>query len=688
MDIACHTNDPYEDGGLYNFGVVCGFILVAVCIIRFVRSAVRVVDIRAAVRSGNVVEMDSSEAYLFGENAAAQAVIEQQLRKKAEKPPVLMRHASIPVFVPKSSVLFKEGRVSQSVTQKEVEKLRDESNANTVMREGMGMRKGQFTRIVEEEHASVHFMAQGPSGLGGRVKFRVLWGVPLEGIFLWNSVQNPWEDVVIPITREMGSLEGDKGPHTHKAQETEAPSKLRQWFSRVFSRQHGKHVRLENEEDESETDHEKVNEMSSFDGESGPREVGDDDGHVDEESGFLGPQGVRSDAEAVHLDEREVGPHSMEEIPLQEIGRYSTRDDVAAGSSPHIRDKVRMDTKAALLNSWNGLHCRGIPCLAVSPWRTLGRDDAFGLPERDDAPGSSRSENSDGPDRKESIGHCGNGGEGKDEVSSEEDMIEQDEFSDHSKSYRTAQEDIFDAERCVSMDQYYAECHNSNTFWCVVLAEWDMREMHYQAKCASRGQGSPIGPHEERETGQKMDDCDLLSTIVCIGPSGILGQFLAWNGQMYEVMEIYGIEELRRVSSIISDIGSSFTTGVASRGPFVIAKRDTEERVEMEDQMSEKSGKSDHPSLHKSASPASPGSASSSSSRLPPVPHDDVPHDEEDDDASSEGNECLVCLSSEKRVLMYPCRHFCCCLVCSMQLDKCPVCRADVLGYVVFRDLD
>ncbi len=46
--------------------------------------------------------------------------------------------------------------------------------------------------------------------------------------------------------------------------------------------------------------------------------------------------------------------------------------------------------------------------------------------------------------------------------------------------------------------------------------------------------------------------------------------------------------------------------------------------------------------------------------------------------------ECVVCLQAEKNVLLYPCKHLCCCASCALQLiqprrdTKCPVCKTIV----------
>lgn len=44
--------------------------------------------------------------------------------------------------------------------------------------------------------------------------------------------------------------------------------------------------------------------------------------------------------------------------------------------------------------------------------------------------------------------------------------------------------------------------------------------------------------------------------------------------------------------------------------------------------------------------------------------------------------DCVVCLSAPKAVLLLPCRHLCVCDACLVFLDKCPVCRAGFEEYI------
>lgn len=46
-------------------------------------------------------------------------------------------------------------------------------------------------------------------------------------------------------------------------------------------------------------------------------------------------------------------------------------------------------------------------------------------------------------------------------------------------------------------------------------------------------------------------------------------------------------------------------------------------------------------------------------------------------------DECVVCLTESKKVLLLPCRHLCVCGQCLTFIDKCPVCRATFEEYVL-----
>lgn len=47
--------------------------------------------------------------------------------------------------------------------------------------------------------------------------------------------------------------------------------------------------------------------------------------------------------------------------------------------------------------------------------------------------------------------------------------------------------------------------------------------------------------------------------------------------------------------------------------------------------------------------------------------------------------ECVVCLTEQRTVVLLPCRHLCVCLQCLLFVDKCPVCRAFFQEYAVIQ---
>lgn len=49
------------------------------------------------------------------------------------------------------------------------------------------------------------------------------------------------------------------------------------------------------------------------------------------------------------------------------------------------------------------------------------------------------------------------------------------------------------------------------------------------------------------------------------------------------------------------------------------------------------------------------------------------------------GEECVVCLTDPKEILLLPCRHLCVCASCFVFVDKCPVCRALSSEYVAIQ---
>ncbi|KAJ1425161.1 hypothetical protein B484DRAFT_315253, partial [Ochromonadaceae sp. CCMP2298] len=47
--------------------------------------------------------------------------------------------------------------------------------------------------------------------------------------------------------------------------------------------------------------------------------------------------------------------------------------------------------------------------------------------------------------------------------------------------------------------------------------------------------------------------------------------------------------------------------------------------------------------------------------------------------------DCVVCLTERREVLLLPCRHLCVCDSCLVYIDKCPVCRSTFEEYVLIR---
>ena len=112
-----------------------------------------------------------------------------------------------------------------------------------------------------------------------------------------------------------------------------------------------------------------------------------------------------------------------------------------------------------------------------------------------------------------------------------------------------------------------------------------------------------------------------------------------------------------------------------------------------------------------SPSAASPSSAHSHSSRFtvdsqlvihPPshrvwhmndvygIAADDTNTTTNNDTTTTSSNECLVCMSEQKAVLLLPCRHLCVCAECfdSFQQQKCPVCRAPIEEWCVVTEVE
>ena len=49
-------------------------------------------------------------------------------------------------------------------------------------------------------------------------------------------------------------------------------------------------------------------------------------------------------------------------------------------------------------------------------------------------------------------------------------------------------------------------------------------------------------------------------------------------------------------------------------------------------------------------------------------------------DEEHENRMCVICQEEQKSVLLMPCRHLCCCKVCSrrQELKSCPLCRKEI----------
>lgn len=56
------------------------------------------------------------------------------------------------------------------------------------------------------------------------------------------------------------------------------------------------------------------------------------------------------------------------------------------------------------------------------------------------------------------------------------------------------------------------------------------------------------------------------------------------------------------------------------------------------------------------------------------------------DESSSESQDCVVCLSEPRAITLLPCRHFCVCHTCFLQIDKCPICRDVSKAFLVMKE--
>lgn len=55
--------------------------------------------------------------------------------------------------------------------------------------------------------------------------------------------------------------------------------------------------------------------------------------------------------------------------------------------------------------------------------------------------------------------------------------------------------------------------------------------------------------------------------------------------------------------------------------------------------------------------------------------------DEDDDDKVDKPSyQCSVCFTNEKEILFIPCKHFCTCIECSVDMSKCCICRKKIVN--------
>jgi hypothetical protein len=47
--------------------------------------------------------------------------------------------------------------------------------------------------------------------------------------------------------------------------------------------------------------------------------------------------------------------------------------------------------------------------------------------------------------------------------------------------------------------------------------------------------------------------------------------------------------------------------------------------------------------------------------------------------------ECVVCLTNDREIILLPCRHNCSCHTCFLHLDKCPICRSVIKAFIVLK---
>lgn len=51
-------------------------------------------------------------------------------------------------------------------------------------------------------------------------------------------------------------------------------------------------------------------------------------------------------------------------------------------------------------------------------------------------------------------------------------------------------------------------------------------------------------------------------------------------------------------------------------------------------------------------------------------------------------NECCICFENEKNSVFIPCGHYYCCMSCSKQIKKCPICRNSIFNFVNKNEFD
>jgi Zinc finger, C3HC4 type (RING finger)/Inhibitor of Apoptosis domain len=59
----------------------------------------------------------------------------------------------------------------------------------------------------------------------------------------------------------------------------------------------------------------------------------------------------------------------------------------------------------------------------------------------------------------------------------------------------------------------------------------------------------------------------------------------------------------------------------------------------------------------------------------------DASKDEGKDEGKDDGKLCKICLHFEYNILLKPCKHVVVCSKCVEKIEKCPYCRADLIGF-------